>query len=390
MPQMMAHFALDPSRVAAAHPRLVRILRQRCAECPQPARCRDTLDHGQAVREAARDFCPNAPVFDVLVRRQDGAAGRLAVRAGVPFGGRCPYTWAPSILGCQETPPMAVTFAEVLHKGFAQTFEVTGEMLVDERSDYQHIQIFDTPLNGRVMALDGIVQITDRDEASYSEMLVHVPAMEIGDAKRVFIIGGGDGAVAEEALKYPHMRVDMCEIDGRVVAACKQHLGHVNNGAFDNPRFSLHIQDAFEFLKQPENQGAYDIIVADRPDPVGPAEVLFQTAFYEMVRDALSERGVVVFQNGVPFYQPEELSDTMAQLRTVFPHSGCYLTVTPSYIGGFMAITWGSKGTRLGDVAPAEVTRRWQAAGVATDYYNPAIHFGSMALPEWVRRLMGG
>lgn len=283
---------------------------------------------------------------------------------------------------------MAMTFAEVLHKGYAQTFEVKGEMLVDEQSEFQHIQIFDTPLNGRLMALDGIVQITDRDEASYSEMLVHVPAMEIGDAKRVFIIGGGDGAVAEEALKLPGVEVEMCEIDGRVVDVCKQHFAHVNNGAFDNPRFRLHVQDAFEYLKDPANRGRFDIIVADRPDPVGPAEVLFQTQFYELVRDALTDRGVVVFQNGTPFYQPEELTDTMAQLRAVFPHSGCYLTVTPSYTGGFMALTWGSRGTVLGTTDAAEVRRRWDATGATTDHYNPDIHFGAMALPQWIQRLM--
>lgn len=283
---------------------------------------------------------------------------------------------------------MAMTFAEVLHQGYAQTFEVKGEMLVDERSQYQHIQIFDTPLNGRIMALDGIVQITDRDEASYSEMLVHLPVMEIGAVQRVFIVGGGDGAVAEEALKHPGVEVEMCEIDGRVVEACKTHFVHVNNGAFDNPRFTLHLRDAFEFLKEPANKGRFDVIVADRPDPVGPAEVLFQTEFYELVRDALTDRGVVVFQNGAPFYQPSELSDTMAQLRGVFPHSGCYLTVTPTYTGGFMALTWGSKGTRIGAADRAEVERRWQAAGVQTDYYNPDIHFGAQAQPEWIRRLM--
>ncbi|MFA7430516.1 MAG: polyamine aminopropyltransferase [Rhodospirillaceae bacterium] len=283
---------------------------------------------------------------------------------------------------------MAKTFAEVLHKGYAQTFEVMGEMLVDEQSAFQHIQIFDTPLNGRVMALDGIVQVTDRDEASYSEMLVHMPVMEIGTAKRVFIIGGGDGAVAEEALKHPSIEVEMCEIDGRVVEACKEHLPHVNNGAFAHPRFTLHLRDAFEFLKESSTKGRFDVIVADRPDPVGPAEVLFQTSFYELVRDALTDQGVVVFQNGTPFYQPSELTDTMSQLRGVFPQSGCYLTVTPTYIGGFMALTWGSKGTRLGSAAPDEIVRRWQAAGVATDYYNPAIHAAALALPEWIRRLV--
>jgi len=283
---------------------------------------------------------------------------------------------------------MTVVFSEVLHKGYAQTIEVKGPMLVDEQSQFQHIQIFDTPSNGRVMVLDGIVQITDRDEASYSEMLTHLPAMEIGGVKRVLIIGGGDGAVAEEALKHPGVEVEMCEIDGRVVEACKEHFAHVNKGCFDDPRYTLHLEDAFEFLKRGENRDRFDLIIVDRPDPVGPAKVLFETPFYELVRDALTANGVVVFQNGVPFYQPDELTDTMGQLRKVFPHSGCYVTATPTYIGGFMALTWGSKGTVLGTADRATVEERWTAAGVATDYYNPDVHFGAFALPEWIVRLL--
>lgn len=283
---------------------------------------------------------------------------------------------------------MPRTFAEVLHPGFAQTMDITGPMLVDQRSAFQHIQIFDTVRNGRVMALDGIVQISDRDEASYSEMLTHVAMIEIGDVQRVLIIGGGDGAVAEEALKHPQAQVEMCEIDGEVVEACKQHLQHIHHGAFDHPRFTLHIQDAFEFMKDPANKGRFDLIIADRPDPVGPAQVLFETTFYELIRDAMTERGVVVFQNGAPFYQPEELTDTMDQLRGVFAHSGCYLTVTPSYIGGFMALTWGSKGTSLNQLGTDDIARRIGNIGLQTDYYNAAIHSGAFALPQWIARLM--
>lgn len=283
---------------------------------------------------------------------------------------------------------MAELFSEGLHQGFAQTMQVVGEMLVDEQSAFQHIQVFDTPMNGRVMALDGIVQISDRDEASYSEMLTHVPMVELGDVRRVFIVGGGDGAVAEEALKHPGVQVEMCEIDGQVVEVCKQHLPQVNKGAFEDPRFTLHLQDAFEFLKKPENKGRFDVIIADRPDPVGPAAVLFETTFYELIRDALTDRGVVVFQNGAPFFQPQELTDTMRQLRSVFPHSGCYVTVTPSYIGGFMALTWGSKGTQLNSLSGEELERRWAALALPTDYYNADIHRGAFALPQWIRRLL--
>lgn len=283
---------------------------------------------------------------------------------------------------------MTGTFSETLYQGYAQSMAVSGEILVDERSSFQHIQIFDTPSVGRVMVLDGNVQITERDEASYSEMLAHVPILETGTVRRVLIIGGGDGAVAEEVLKHPGIRVDMCEIDGRVVELCKQYFGSVHRGAFDSPRFTLHLRDAFEFMREEENKGCFDLIVADRPDPVGPAEVLFCTEFYELLRGALTDTGVVVFQNGVPFFQPDELSGTLCQLRQIFPHSGCYLTVTPTYVGGFMALTWGSKETRLGSSRREDLEIRFHNSRIQTEYYNADIHLASFSLPEWIRRLV--
>jgi len=284
---------------------------------------------------------------------------------------------------------MPIQFQETLHRGYQQTVDVVGEMLVDERTAFQHLQIFDTPLNGRMMVLDGIVQITDRDEAPYSEMLVHVPAVELGDPRRAFIVGGGDGAVAEECLKHPDLRVEMCEIDGRVVEACREHFAHVNKGCFDDPRFTLHLADAFEFLKQPDNRGRFDVVIADRPDPVGPAAVLFATEFYELVRDSLTDRGVAIFQNGAPFYQPEELTETVAQLRGVFPKLGLYLTVVPTYTGGYMALTWASKRTELGRMGEAELAARIDALGLVTDHYAADVHRAAFAVPPWIRKLAG-
>ncbi len=283
-------------------------------------------------------------------------------------------------------------FEETLHPGYIQAMEMVGDPLVDERSDFQHIQLFDTPSTGRVLALDGIVQLSDRDEASYSEMLVHPPLIEHGQGRRVLIVGGGDGAVAEEALKHGTVeRVDMVEIDARVVEVCRVHLAHVNNGAFDDPRFNLVTMDAFDFLREEaEVEGRYDLIVADRPDPVGPAQSLFATEFYELARRALSPRGVAVFQTGTPFFQADELTGTLGQLAGVFERSGLYLTVTPTYSGGFMALTWGSRELDFGrTLGEDEIARRFAAAELAVDHYTPALHRAAFALPAWLARLAG-
>jgi spermidine synthase len=286
---------------------------------------------------------------------------------------------------------MAAYFSETLHEGFRQTLEIE-EMLIDERTDLQSVKIFDSKLNGRVMVLDEIVQITTRDEASYSEMLTHFPIYERLaqglETKRILIVGGGDGAIAEEALKHEMVeKVEMAEIDARVVELCKTYFADVSGNVWDHPRFDLHLIDAFEHLKRPDAAGAYDVIIADRPDPVGPAEVLFADAFYEAVARALSPSGFAVFQNGAPFYQPDELTDTMAQLGRTFDQCGLYVTVTPTYTGGFMALTWASREAAV-TAGPDAIDRAVANRPVPTDYYSPAIHMAAQAAPEWIRRLV--
>ncbi len=284
---------------------------------------------------------------------------------------------------------MPASFKERLHKGYAQSMELRGEPIAEEKSQYQRIQIFDSVANGRVMVLDDIVQITTRDESAYAEMLTHLPLLEHGKASRVMIVGGGDLSIADEALKHKSVReVILVDIDGRVVELCRQHFGEINAKAFKDRRLKIEIADAFEFLGRPANKGRFDLIVADRPDPVGPGKALFGETFYERVRAALKPGGFATFQTGVPFYQPWEITDALKELRQFFPRSGLYLTVVPSYIGGFMALSWASKGKRLG--TPAGVRRAaaaFKRSRIKTDYYNPEVHAAAFALPEWIKRL---
>src|ERR1043165_2014695 len=137
---------------------------------------------------------------------------------------------------------------ERLHQGYAQSMEIT-KVLADERSKYQHIRIFDTVANGRVMTLDDIVQITSRDESAYADMLTHLPILEHGKVERVMIVGGGDLSIADEALKHKSVKeVVLVDIDDRVIALCKKHFGEVNSKAFKDKRMVVEAADAFEYL----------------------------------------------------------------------------------------------------------------------------------------------
>ncbi|MGZ5932831.1 MAG: polyamine aminopropyltransferase [Rhizomicrobium sp.] len=285
---------------------------------------------------------------------------------------------------------MPNSFKERLHKGYAQSMELSGKPIVEEKSQFQRIKIFDSVANGRVMVLDDIVQITTRDESAYAEMLTHLPLLEHGRASRVMIVGGGDLSIADEALKHKGVKeVVLVDIDGRVVELCRQHFGEINAKAFKDKRLKIEIADAFEYLGRPASKGRFDLIVADRPDPVGPGKALFGETFYDRVKAALKPGGFATFQTGVPFYQPWEITEALEELRTFFPQSGLYLTVVPSYIGGFMALSWAGKGKKLG--TPAGIRKAaaaFKKSRIKTDYYNSAIHAAAFALPEWIKRLV--
>ncbi|MGN6516289.1 MAG: polyamine aminopropyltransferase [Rhizomicrobium sp.] len=286
----------------------------------------------------------------------------------------------------------ASSFKERLHKGYAQVMELSGKPLAEEKSRYQRIKIFDTPNNGRVMTLDDIVQITTRDESAYAEMLTHLPMLEHGKAERVMIVGGGDLSIADEALKHKGVKeVVLVDIDGRVIELCRKHFGEINAKAFKDKRLKIEVADAFEYLGRKASKNRFDLIVADRPDPVGPGKALFGETFYDRVRNALKPGGFATFQTGVPFYQPWEITEALNELAEFFPSSGLYLTVVPTYIGGFMALSWAGKGKSAKLGTPKGITKAaaaFKKAKLKTDYYNPAVHAAAFALPEWIGRLV--
>src|SRR6201996_6345266 len=279
---------------------------------------------------------------------------------------------------------------ERLHKGYAQSMEIT-KVLADEKSKFQHIRIFDTVANGRVMTLDDIVQITSRDESAYADMLTHLPMLEHGNVSSVMIVGGGDLSIADEALKHKNVKeVVLVDIDGRVIELCKKHFGEINAKAFKDKRMVIEAADAFEYLGRKESRNRFDLIIADRPDPVGPGKALFGETFYDRIKGALKKGGYATFQTGVPFYQPAEITDALEELAEFFPSSGLYLTVVPSYIGGFMALSWAGKGkSKLGKPAGLKkAAKAYKKAKLKTDYSNQAIPAAAFALPNWIAKLV--
>ena len=274
---------------------------------------------------------------------------------------------------------------ETLYDYYRQSLSV-DTLLYDSETEHQRIKVFQNKGFGRVMTLDGVVQTTEGDNFVYHEMLTHVPILAHGAARRVLIVGGGDGGMAREALRHQSVQhVTMVEIDAGVVEFCKEYMPGLSQGAFDDPRLNLVIADGADFMR--DCQDAFDVIIIDSTDPIGPGEVLFTDTFYGHAARCLTAEGILVTQNGVPFMQGDELTNSLRAFKALFSDWGCYLATVPTYAGGPMAFGWGTNGPAR-DVTVEVLRQRFAAAGIETDYYTPEVHKGAFALPGYVLKLL--
>jgi len=274
---------------------------------------------------------------------------------------------------------------ETLYPGWGQRFQVTRE-LARVQSDFQDIAIFESATHGRVMVLDGVIQITEGDEFVYQEMLTHVPLLAHGSAQNVLIIGAGDGGVLRRVLQHGNvMRAVMVEIDGEVIRLSKEFLPKIAGDAWTDPRAEVIVGDGIDYVKRAAD-ASFDVVIVDSTDPIGVGEVLFTDGFYSNCARILTARGLIVNQCGVPFMQAEELRDTSARRRKFFPHVTAYVAAVPTYVGGFMTLGWAAKDVSLAATPTHVIRSRAVDAGIlgTTQYWTPAIHTGAFNLPPYI------
>lgn len=278
---------------------------------------------------------------------------------------------------------------ETLYPAWGQRFRVVRE-LARTRSEFQDIAIVETESHGRVLVLDGVIQITEADEFVYQEMLAHVPLIAHGEARRVLIIGAGDGGVLRRVLAHRGVeRAVMVEIDGQVIRLCREYMPAISGDAWRDPRAEVIVGDGIAHVREAP-AASYDVIIVDSTDPIGVGEVLFTDAFYANCARILTPRGLVVNQCGVPFMQGDELRETSLRRGKVFADVHAYVAAVPTYVGGFMTLGWAAKQAGLRDIARAELTRRAEAAGIlgTTRYWTPAVHASAFQLPPYIEALL--
>lgn len=257
--------------------------------------------------------------------------------------------------------------------------------LYSAQSEFQRIDVFDSKEFGRFFTLDGLMMVTEKDEFIYHDMIVHVPMATNPKIKNVLVIGAGDGGTVRELTRYRTVEhIDMVEIDKMVVDVCRKYLPQTAC-KLDDPRVQLFFEDGLKFVRSKEN--AYDLIIVDSTDPFGPGEGLFTREFYGNCFKALKEDGILVNQHESPYYHEYAKSMQRAhkRIREFFPVCRVYQAHIPTYPSGHWLFGFASKTyDPLKDIDD----EAWNCLGLKTKYYNPEIHKGSFALPNYVKELL--
>jgi spermidine synthase len=267
--------------------------------------------------------------------------------------------------------------------GFRMMLEA-DRVLYETQTQHQHLVLFEQKFFGKVLMLDGAIQVTTKDEFIYHEMMTHVPILAHGNAREVLIVGGGDCGIAEEVLKHKSVRrLTQVEIDASVVEFSKQHFPQFTRPVLGNSRFDLIIDDGMNYVARTDRR--FDAIIVDSTDPQGPGRVLFSERFYRACKGCLARGGVLVTQNGVPILQSGELVSSIRKFRKLFADGSCYVAAIPTYVGGHMAMGWASDNARLRLMPLATISARYRRAGsFATKYWTPQVHVAAFALPRFI------
>ncbi|MDD7429574.1 MAG: polyamine aminopropyltransferase [Oscillospiraceae bacterium] len=278
---------------------------------------------------------------------------------------------------------MELWFTE-FHSNDAKMSIRVDKHLHSEQSEYQRIDVFESPEFGRFLTLDGLMMLTEKDEFMYHEMIVHVPMAAAPDVKNVLVIGAGDGGTIRELCRYDTIEhIDMAEIDGRVIDVCREFFPSTTC-TLDDPRVHIHVEDGLKYVRSKEN--FYDLIIVDSTDPFGPGEGLFTSEFYGNCCKALTENGVLVNQHESPYYADDAKAMQRAhrRIREFFPICGVYQFHIPTYPSGHWLFGFASK-----TVDPLKFDAdHWNSLGIKTRYYNTELHRGSFAIPNYVKELL--
>jgi len=256
---------------------------------------------------------------------------------------------------------------------------VIDNLIYEGKSDFQDILVFENSIYGRILVLDGIVQLSESDEFIYHEMITHPFFTAHSNPKKVLIIGGGDGGTLRECLKHDIEECIMVDIDKKVIDVCVDYMPFVSNNAFNDKRAKLIIGDGKEAMKKYNNY--FDIIIIDCNDPVGPSLELFTKEFYLDIQKALKKGGICSFQVG-SFLDLDFLQKIYKTLSEVFKFVSAHKLTMPSYHCGEYCFMGASDDVDLENIDLDFLINRFTSIEKKVEYYSPAVHKASQILPK--------
>jgi len=272
--------------------------------------------------------------------------------------------------------------SEVMWPGQAMSLKVE-KVLYEGRSDFQDVLVFKSTNYGTVLVLDGVIQVTERDEHAYQEMITHIPMHAHPNPTSVLIVGGGDGGVLREVCRHPGVqRITMCEIDPLVCEVSKRFLGGSTATAFNDPRLTLVHADAAEYVR--DQMGMYDVVIVDSSDPVGPAETLFTASFYTSLRYAMRPGAIMCNQGECMWLHLDLIGEVLKHCKEVFPSVDYAFTTIPTYPSGQIGFLVCS--TSPGHVLRLPAREPEPSVARALRYYSPAVHAASFVLPVFAEK----
>ncbi|MEN6390497.1 MAG: polyamine aminopropyltransferase [Syntrophomonas sp.] len=254
----------------------------------------------------------------------------------------------------------------------------TTETLRLETTEFQELAVVKTEVYGRMLILDGAIQITEKDEFVYHEMISQVALNSHPHPQRVVIIGGGDGGTLREVVKNPTVNEGiLVEIDERVIQAGRDYFPNLSC-SFSDPKARLMITDGIQFVK--EHKNSFDVIIVDSTDPVGPAVELFSDTFYRNCFEALKDDGMLVVQSESPFLNEDVIQMAFGGISKAFPLTKLYLANVPTYPSGLWSFTIGSK--KYDPEKPlVNPALNWK-------YYSQDVHEAAFKLPPFVSKII--
>lgn len=267
------------------------------------------------------------------------------------------------------------------NEGFGVAVKI-DKHLAGCKSEFQQIDVFDTVNVGRMLVLDGVIQLTEFDEFAYQEMMAHLPLFSHPNPARVLVIGGGDGGVLREIAKHDCVEtIDICEIDAQVIALSKEYLPSLSCG-YDDPRVKVHVADGSEFIKTRKNY--YDVIIVDSSDPIGPGEGLFNEAFYTGMKGALAANGIIASQSESVYLHMPTIKHLLKITGKLFKEAGYGHFLVPSYPTGSIGACLGS----LGPDFRNPVRKPTPEVQDKLRYYTTEVHKSCFALPNFVLKIL--